>query len=55
MGFLVRILVIGVVILIGYGLILEYFSNEDVRPAYHVIFGIIALIFLVNMCTGGCS
>lgn len=37
------------------GLLLEYLSNEDIRPVYHLIFGVLALLILVSMCTGGCS
>ena len=55
MGFIGIIIVGGIVLLVGYGLLLEYLSNEDLRPVYHLIFGVIAIMVLVAMCTGGCS
>ncbi len=55
MGFIGIIIVGGIILLVGYGLLLEYFSNEDIRPVYHLIFGVLAILVLVAMCTGGCS
>lgn len=55
MGFIGVIIIGGIVLLVGYGLLLEYLSNEDLRPVYHLIFGVFAIMVLVAMCTGGCS
>lgn len=55
MRFIGIIIVGGIILLVEYGLLLEYLSNEDIRPVYHLIFGVLALLVLVSMCTGGCS
>ena len=51
-----KIIVIAIVLLVGYALVNEYLSKEDVRPMYHlfiggaIVLGIIA--YFVNGCAG---
>ena len=55
MEILGTIIIGGAVLLVGYALLLEYLSNKDIRPVYHLFIGIFAVMILFAMCTDGCS
>ena len=55
MEILGTIIIGGAVLLVGYALLLEYLSNKDIRPVYHLIFGVLIVSLLCALCTNGCS
>lgn len=45
------IIVLGIVLLFGYGMLLEYISNKGIRPVYHIFIGILAVMLLFATCS----
>ena len=45
------IIILGIVLLFGYGMLLEYLSNKDIRPVYHIFIVIFAIMTLFATCS----
>ena len=45
------IIILGIVLLFGYGMLLEYLSNKDIRLVYHIFIVIFAIMILFATCS----
>lgn len=45
------IIILGIVLLFGYGMLLEYLSNKDIRPVYYIFIVIFAIMILFAICS----
>jgi len=50
-----KIIVIAIALVVGYALLHEYLSEEDIRPVYHLFIGGAIIIGLMAMCINGCG
>ena len=50
-----KIILIAIVLVVGYALVTEYLSKEDIRPVYHLFIGGAIVLGLIAMCTNGCG
>ena len=48
-----KIIVIAIALVVGYALLHEYLSEEDIRPVYHLFIG--GAIIIMAMCINGCG
>lgn len=50
-----KIIVIAIAIVVGYALLHEYLSKEDVRPMYHLLIGGAIVLGIIAYFVNGCG
>ncbi len=53
LGIIALIIIVGVCLVIGYGLLLEYLTEKEMRPIYHIFIIIFAIMILSATCSHG--